>query len=299
MRRVGAAVTESTANSLLDAAEAAGHDGPPNTTGSDRTADTPSLGIFRRMHPLGIVCAAVLIVAVLWHTVFSTERLIGNFSWWHWAGLILMTALSVVPKALHGLRLAIDMLASVILQLVWVVAWLVFIVQLFNVVTRYLNPLFDADILIGQMTSLAWQLFAALAILGLNYGVKAGVNPRVDFWWADWSTKKKAWLDFVMHVFFFLPFLFMAIGVLQRYAAISLGQRRTGEWPEGWQVWKTWENSPDADQLAVGGVKALLFVGFILFALQILAEVIKVGFVLAGRSRYADIADRDEFQRIE
>lgn len=270
--------------------------------GSARSAvenEPPALALFARIHPLGWVIAAVLVVAALWHTVFETERLIGNLGWWQWAALIIVGLMCMSPPTINGLRRMIESLADVTKQVVWVFAWMVFLVQLFNVITRYANPLFDTDILIGQMTSLAWQLFAAIALLGLNYGVKAQVNPRVDFWWAEWSDMKKAWLDFVMHVFLFLPFLYMSTVILQGYAATSLGQKRDGSWPSGWKVWETWEKSPDADQLPVGGIKAVIFAGFVLFALQILAEVIKVGFVLMGRKDMAEIAERDEFQRIE
>jgi len=270
------------------------------TRAPDHSADTPALAIFEKIHPIGLVAAGVLVIAVLWNTVFDTERLIGNMSWWHWAVLVATVGLSVVPAALNALRLGLEALADLSNRFVWVLAWAVFIVQLINVVTRYLNPFFEQDILIGQLTSLAWQLFALISLLGLNYGVKAAVNPRIDFWWADWTDRTKAWLDFVMHTFFFLPFLWVAVNVVSTYAAGALGRRRgDGTWPEGWRVWETWEQSSDADQLPVGPIKAMILVGFSLLLLQIVAEIIKTGFVLAGRREYASIAARDEFQRIE
>lgn len=278
----------------IDALEA-GDMRPP-----DHSADTPALGIFARMHPIGWVAAGALIVAALWHTVFDTERLIGNLPWWQWLVLAVTVALSLAPAALNALRVGIEGLSSLTVRLVWVLAWAVFIVQLINVVTRYLNPFFESDILIGQMTSVAWQLFALLSLLGLNYGVRGQVNPRIDFWWAEWTDRTKAWLDFAMHTFLFLPFLYVSVAVLQTFAAGSLGRRRgDGTWPEGWKVWRSWEQSGDADQLPVGPIKAVILVGFALFLVQIVAEIIKSGFVLMGKRKYAEIADRDEFQRIE
>jgi TRAP-type mannitol/chloroaromatic compound transport system permease small subunit len=97
----------------------------------------------------------------------------------------------------------------------------------------------------------------------------------------------------------FLPFLFMAIRILQPYAAIALGRKRDGSWPSGYRVWETWEQSSDADQLPVGPIKALLLIGFVLMAVQIVAELIKTGFVIAGRRKYADVKDTDAPQRIE
>jgi len=266
----------------------------------DTSADSPALAIFARIHPAGIVAAGALIAAVIGHVAFDTDRLIGNMSWWQWVLLVAVVALSVLPDMMNRVRVAIEAIADTMLRIVWVLGWLVFIVQLINVVTRYLNPLFESDILIGEMTSLAWQLFALIALLGLPYGVKAAVNPRIDFWWAEWSDRKKAWLDFVMHTFFFLPFLFSMTIILRQFAATALGQRRgDGTWPSGWRVWETWEESPDADQLPLGPIKAFIFVGFVFFALQIFAEIIKTGFVLMGKRDYGQIASGDEFQRIE
>ena len=266
----------------------------------DTSADSPALAIFARIHPAGIVAAGALIAAVIGHVAFDTDRLIGNMSWWQWVLLVAVVALSVLPDMMNRVRVAIEAIADTMLRIVWVLGWLVFIVQLINVVTRYLNPLFESDILIGEMTSLAWQLFALIALLGLPYGVKAAVNPRIDFWWAEWSDRKKAWLDFVMHTFFFLPFLFSMTIILRQFAATALGQRRgDGTWPSGWRVWETWEESPDADQLPLGPIKAFIFVGFVFFALQIAAEIIKTGFVLMGKRDYGQIASGDEFQRIE
>jgi len=266
----------------------------------DITGQSPALPIFARIHPIGLVAGAVLLIAVLWHTVFSTERLIGNLALWQWLALIALVALSLAPVAMNALRRGIEVLSDITLRIVWVCAWLVFFAAFFNVVTRYSNDLFEQDILIGQVTSVAWQLFALIALLGLNYGVRNQVNPRIDFWWADFTDRRKAWLDFMMHTFFMLPFLYTAIVLLKDYGAVSLGKRSgDGTWPSGWRVWQTWEDAPDADQLPLGPIKATILVGFVLFALQIFAEMIKTGFVLMGRDDMVEIVDRDEFQRIE
>jgi TRAP-type mannitol/chloroaromatic compound transport system permease small subunit len=266
----------------------------------DVSADSPAVAIFATIHPIGIAAIGALIAAVVGHVAVDTERLFGNLSILQWAVLVAVVGLSLVPPALNAARTAIEAIAAAIAKIIWILAWGVFIVQLINVVTNFLNPRFEQDIQFGELTSLAWQLFGVIALLGLPYGVRAAINPRIDFWWSDWSDRKKAWLDFVMHTFFFLPFLYSMTILLKIYAFTALGQRRgDGTWPSGWRVWETWEDSPDADQLPVGPIKALILVGFILFALQIVAEIIKTGFVLAGRREYAGLATGDEFQRIE
>lgn len=275
-------------------------DGDDSGKKVDRSADTPALAIFSKIHPIGYVSAGALIAALIGHLAFDTERLIGNMAIWHWVVLVAVTVLATMPAALNGVRAGIELIGNTAMRLVWILGWAVFFAQLFNVITRYLNPLFEADILIGQVTSVAWQLFALLALIGLPYGVKQAVNPRIDFWWAEFSHRTKAWLDFIMHTFFFLPFLFSITLILRRFAATALGQRFGDKsWPSGWRVWETWENSSDADQLPVGPIKAVIFIGFVMFALQIAAEIIKTGFVLMGKRDYGQVASGDEFQRIE
>ena len=69
-------------------------------------------------------------------------------AWWQWLVLVAVMVLSVRPEELNGLRLGIESLSVITLRVAWVSAWLVFIVQFVTVVTRYLNPLFEQDILI-------------------------------------------------------------------------------------------------------------------------------------------------------
>lgn len=252
-----------------------------------------------RLHPLGWVAAGLLVLAAAYHTVLDTDFLIGNFEPWYWLALIGVVALSGAHGVLHSLRLGLERIGTASKTAAWILAWVVFVVQLFNVVTRYSNPLVEQDILIGEMTSLAWQSFALLFLLGINYGVRDGVNPRIDFWWASFSAKTKAWLDFVLHVALLLPFIWLATRILTPYAATSLGRRRDGEWPEGFRVWETWEQSSDADQLPVGAIKAMILVAFVLFGLQILAELIKTGFVMINRNDLGDIAESDAPLRVE
>jgi len=266
----------------------------------DRSADTAAWPIFERVHPAGLVAILALIAAVIGHVAFDTERIVGNMALWQWVLLIAIAVIGFFPPVLNGVRAAIEVIGDVAMKLVWILGWGVFIAQFINVLTRYLNPFFETDILLGELTSLAWQLFAVIALIGLPYGVKYAVNPRIDFWWADWSDRKKAWLDFIMHTFFFLPFLFTMCVIVRQEAAFALGKKRgNGTWPNGWRVWESWEVAVDADQLPIGPIKSLIFVGFLFFALQIFAEIVKSGFVLMGNREYGRVTAGDEFQRIE
>ncbi len=265
--------------------------------GSERTS------LFTRLHPVGWAAVVFLLLAVV-ATAAGADLLIGRMPWWMWLSAIAVVAAATSDSVLNGIRLGIEAVSTFTGKLAMILAWFIFGVQLFNVITRYSNNWFETDILFGQTVSLAWMSFGMLFLLGVNYGVKEGINPRIDFWWAEFSNKRKAWLDFVMHTVFFLPFLLLGIRVLKPYAAASLGYNRfandgQGEWPSGWRVWETWEQSINAGELPVGPIQAFMLFAFILWAAQVFAEIIKTGFVIAGRDDLGDIAATDVPLRVE
>ena len=255
--------------------------------------------LLTRVHPVGWVAVASILFAAVAQIFWDTEYWVGNLAWWNWLVLIGAAAASFWHNGLDRLRRGIESVASGTKTAAWILAWLVFFLQLFNVITRYGNDLVATDILFGETTSLAWQSFGLMFLLGMNYGVREGVNPRIDFWWANFSNKRKATLDFVIHSALLLPFVVMAIRILKGYAATSLGRRFNGDWPSGWRVWETWEDAVDAGGLPVGPIKVMLLVAFVLFGMQILAEVIKTGFVMIGDDRRGKIVELETPLRVE
>jgi TRAP-type mannitol/chloroaromatic compound transport system permease small subunit len=269
----------------------------------DEDSVRPASPLFARLHPVGWAAAIFLLMAVV-ATAVGADLLIGRMPWWLWLLGLAVVALSTSPKALHGLRIGIEKVSTFTGGLAMALAWFIFLIQLFNVITRYTNSWFEADILFGETTSMAWMGFGMLFLLGVNYGVKEGINPRIDFWWADFSNRTKAWLDFVMHTVFFFPFLILGIRILKPYAEVSLGYNRfandgAGEWPNGWRIWDSWVQSGNAGELPVGPIRAFIFVAFIMWAAQVFAEMIKTGFVIAGRDDLGDIAAVDAPLRVE
>jgi TRAP-type mannitol/chloroaromatic compound transport system permease small subunit len=212
------------------------------------------------------------------------------------------TPLTQVPGGviglLHRVRLGIETVTTVTGSMSMVLAWIVFGLGFFNVVTRYASRFLDRSIIVGQVFDLQWMMFGALFLLGFNYGVREEVNPRIDFWWANFRPRTKAWIDFVLHLLLFLPFMWVSLGVLWNFSATALGRTFDGRWLT-WQVWEVWERSGDAGGLPRGPIKALMTVGFVLFASQIVAQVIKSGFVLIGRQDLADITHHRAPTRIE
>jgi TRAP-type mannitol/chloroaromatic compound transport system permease small subunit len=205
---------------------------------------------------------------------------------------------SGILGVLHYVRAAISRLTTITGRIAWMLVWAVFVLGLFNVITRYAGRFVQQDIIIGEIFDLQWMLFGTLFLLSFNYGLREGVNPRIDFWWANFSDKKKAFIDLVIHVTLFMPFLWLGIRLLWPYAMSGLGRKFDGRWST-WQVWKIWEQSGDAGGLTRGPIKFLMLVGFVLFALQLVAEIIKTIMVLAGRTDLATIAKSKAPVRIE
>ena len=265
---------------------------------SDVVGDVTSLPAwFTRIHPLGWVAVVYAGLAVIL-MLMGSEFLLGNLTW-QWLAIAGMLAASFSFAFLDKVRHGIERLSGVCAAIAWRLTWVVFALQLFNVITRYTNSWFEQDILIGQMTSLAWMSFGMIFLIGVNYGTKAGINPRIDFWWANFHKRTKAWLDFVLHAFLLLPFIITGLRLLRGYAAISLGQKRSGDWPSGWRVWETWEQSGDADQLPVGPIQAFILIAFVFWGLQVFAELIKTGFVIVGEDELGQISESDAPMRVE
>lgn len=252
-----------------------------------------------RLHPLGWLAGTTIVVAIVAGLLWDTEYWIGNLLWWNWLVLAGALAMGFWHDGLDRLRRGVETISTFSLNVSWILAWVVFGLQLFNVITRYGNDLVETDILFGETTSLAWQSFGLMFLIAINFGVRDGVNPRIDFWWANFSPKRKAWLDFVIHSALLLPFIVMAIRILKGYAAASLGRRHNGEWPSSWRVWETWEEAVDAGGLPVGPIKVMILVAFVLFGLQIVAELIKTGFVMIGNKEKGDIVEHESPLRVE
>ncbi len=203
-----------------------------------------------------------------------------------------------ITGLLYRLRAGIEAVTRATGRASWILVWVVFVLGLFNVITRYIARFISRDIIIGEVFDLQWMVFGALFLFGLNYGVKEGVNPRIDFWWADFPAKRKAIIDLIVHSFLFLPFLLMAIRILYPWAMSGLGRSFNGTWST-WKVWEIWEQSTDAGGLPRGPIKFLILAGFVLMATQVVAEIIKQILVLMGREDLAGVAVYEAPLRVE
>lgn len=137
----------------------------------------------------------------------------------------------------------------------------------YNVVARYLGRFVGVKLTTNMLIELQWYLFSLIFLFGFPYILKIGENVRVDFLYADWSMKTKAWVNLIGHLFLLI---FCIIGIWVTFYPVL---QSWGLLPDG--TFGHWEVSPDPDGLPRAPIKTMMPVGFALLFLQGLAEIFK------------------------
>lgn len=145
-------------------------------------------------------------------------------------------------------------------------AWLTAILMLlicFNVTARYL---FNNSV--AWRTELEWHLFALIFLLGAGYALKHDKHVRVDLFYAKFSKKQKALVNFLGTLLFLLPWCAVIIYASYQYAHSS---------------WMMKEGSPDNGLPARYLIKFAITVGFSLLFLQAISLLVSsLGRLLSG-----------------
>ena len=102
-------------------------------------------------------------------------------------------------KVALGISQVIDKISGFFGKISQFLVFAVFLVGIFNVVLRYVGRAIGEQLTSNRWIEGQWYLFALIALFGLAVGIRDGVNPRVDFWYADYSVKKKAAVDLLFH----------------------------------------------------------------------------------------------------
>ena len=145
----------------------------------------------------------------------------------------------------------------------WCIAPLI-VAMVWEVFSRYV---FSAPTLWAY--EIAYMLMGASLLLGIAYTLQMRRHIRVDFLYDMFSVEKRAVVDIVGYVFFLLPVvLWMTWGLWEYLAYAYENNELSGESAWNPVVWP---------------LRVAFVTGFILFALQILAEIIKCVHVLRGR----------------
>ncbi len=154
----------------------------------------------------------------------------------------------------------------------------------YNVFVRYIGRFIGTQLSSNVYIELQWYLFSMIFFLGFPYILKHGVNVRVDIFYARWSPKTQAWIDFLSTLFLLVPFC--VIGLYVTYGPVLTAW---GLLPDG--TWGVWELSPDPDGLPRAPIKTMIIVSFGLLLLQSISQLIKYLAVIVG--------DTDVYQAIK
>ncbi|NWF57159.1 MAG: TRAP transporter small permease subunit [Syntrophaceae bacterium] len=127
----------------------------------------------------------------------------------------------------------------------------------YDVIMRYL---FQAPTKWAYETT--WMLYGALFILGGAYGLKHKLHVRVDILYNRWSSRTRAIFDFLVYILIFFPVFYILVTHSMIYAYYS------------WEVLEV--SYVSYWQPPVYPIKTVMVVGFVLFALQGVAEFLRL-----------------------
>jgi TRAP-type mannitol/chloroaromatic compound transport system permease small subunit len=162
------------------------------------------------------------------------------------------------------------------------------------VVVRYLGRYIELQLSSNVYIELQWYLFSMIFFLGFAYVLKHNVNVRVDFLYANWSERTRAWVDFVGTLLFLVPFCILGIYVTILPVSFSWGFLPDGTW--GGSI----EWSSDANGLPRAPLKSMIIVAFAMLLLQAIAQLIKYAAIINGHVEIAkQIAAETEVTAVE
>ena len=158
-----------------------------------------------------------------------------------------------------------DILGSISMYLVIITVTIGFL----NVVLRYVGQIIGIRLTSNFFIELQWYLYSLIFLTGFSYILKEGINVRVDFWFANQTTKLKAKIDLIGHFLALIPFAIMGIWVTINPVLISWGRQYDGSW--GVMEW-----SPDPSGLPRAPIKSIIIIAFATLLLQAIVEVIRL-----------------------
>lgn len=148
-----------------------------------------------------------------------------------------------------------------------------------NAFLRYLGKAITQTLISNELIQIQWYLFSLMFLLGFPYILLHNTNVRVDFLYAKWGPRRRAFVDLCGTLLFLIPFCLLAIYVSINPVLISWGRL-----PDG--TFGTWEVSSDAGGLPLAPLKSLITIGFALLLIQAISQAIKYAAILSNRREY-------------
>ena len=150
----------------------------------------------------------------------------------------------------------------------WLGQWLKWLVLFSSVISAF-NALMRYTIHYSSNAwlEIQWYMFGAMFLLAAGYALKHEEHVRVDVFFSRMTPKQQAWLDVFGGIFFLLPMAviiaWMSIPMVRNSVAIN-------------------EMSSDPGGLLRWPIKIVIPLGFVLLAIQGVAEIIKKYAVATG-----------------
>ncbi|NCO79642.1 MAG: TRAP transporter small permease subunit [Cyanobacteria bacterium] len=144
-----------------------------------------------------------------------------------------------------------------------IVYWLVLVmigIGVWNVIGRYLGKIIGENLTSNSLIELQWYIFDLIFFLGAAYTLKKDNHVRVDIFYKDLPTKRKALINIIGVLFFLIPFC----GVIIYFS-----------WQYVFNSWQILEISPDDGGLPRYPIKTLIIISPILLIIQGISELIK------------------------
>jgi TRAP-type mannitol/chloroaromatic compound transport system permease small subunit len=144
----------------------------------------------------------------------------------------------------------------------WIMLLMVLVV-FYDVVMRYAFRTSSV-----WLQELEWHLFGVVYLLAAGYTMLWDEHVRVDIVYSRWSSRKKAWADFILYFVFFYPSAIMIMLV---------------SWPFVRDSYRVFEGSPDPGGIPLRFLlKSVIILGFALLTLQAISQSIKNFFWAMG-----------------
>ncbi len=176
----------------------------------------------------------------------------------------------------HGVDRVSEVLGAIAASTIFVLVAIGF----YNVVMRYIGRYLGMQLASNLWIEAQWYLYSVCFFLAFPYILLRNDNVRVDFWYANWSAKRQAWVDLLGTLFFLIPFCLIGIYVTVNPVLFSWGRLPNGSWGP-------WEVSPDPGGLPRAPIKSLIIVAFAMLLLQAVAQLIKYVAVLTDHAEVA------------
>jgi TRAP-type mannitol/chloroaromatic compound transport system permease small subunit len=156
----------------------------------------------------------------------------------------------------------------------------------YNVVARYVGYYVGLKLASNGLLELQWYFYSIVFFLGFAAILRHDVNVRVDFLYANWSPKRRAWINLIGTLLFLIPFCILGI-----YVTINPVLASWGRLPGG--AWGAWEMSPDPDGLPRAPIKSFIIIAFVALLLQAISQVIKYIAIITGHTEVTETIRAD------